>query len=84
MNIDKGIIVNIILVIHMALTGLALIKLFRLKNAKGGLVITSLLVLMIPILGPSGLILYLDNLFKKQEKEAKKTNTRSFPKNKRK
>lgn len=73
MDIDKGIIVNIALIIHMALTGIALIRLFKLKNATGGLVITSLLVLMIPILGPSGLIVYLNNLLKKQEEKKKPT-----------
>lgn len=71
MNIDKGILVNIALLIHLALTGLALMKLFRLKNATGGLVIISVFVMIIPILGPSGLIIYLDKL---QKKEAKKTN----------
>lgn len=79
MDIDKEIIVNIALVIHMALTGIALIRLFKLKNATGGLVILSILSLMIPILGPSGLIVYLNTLLKKQDKEKKNTKQYSFP-----
>lgn len=88
MDIDKEIIVNIILVIHMALTGLALLKLFRLKHATGGLVILSLLSLVVPILGPSGLIVYLNMRYKKQQKEEKRSinktsATKSKSKNKR-
>lgn len=71
MDLEKTTIINIVLFIHLALTGLALMRLFRLKNATGGLVITSLIVLMIPILGPSGLIIYLDKKYKKQQKNQK-------------
>lgn len=78
MDIDKEIIVNIALVIHMALTGIALIRLFKVKNATGGLVILSLLSMMIPVLGPSALIVYLNNLIKKQEHEKKNTKQYSF------
>lgn len=74
MDLDKGTLVNIVILIHMALTGMALMKLFRLKNATGGLVILSILIMMIPILGPSALIAYYNKLYTKQEKEAKKKN----------
>lgn len=66
MDLDKALLVNIALVIHMALTGLAMIQLFRLKNTTVGVVIITFLALMIPIIGPSALILYLKNLNKKK------------------
>lgn len=68
MDIDKEIIVNLVLGIHMVLIGIALFRLFRLKSATGGLVIISLLVMMIPILGPSGLIAYYNKLYEKEMK----------------
>lgn len=70
MDLDKATLVNIVLLIHMALTGLALLRLFRLKNVTVGLVVTSLLIMAIPIIGPSGLIIYFN---KKYEKENSKT-----------
>lgn len=78
MDIDKTTLVNIVLLIHMALTGIALLRLFRLKNATVGLVVTSMLAMMIPILGPSGLIVYLNKRYEKQQKEDVKKNARSL------
>ena len=71
MDIDKGILVNIVLLIHMALTGIMLFRLFKLKNATGGQLILTFLALTIPIIGPSALIAYYNKLSKKQEKVSK-------------
>lgn len=78
MDIDKSILVNIVLLIHMALTGLALVRLFRLKNATVGLVVISILTMMIPILGPSALIVYLNKKHEKQQKEETNKNAKSI------
>ncbi len=78
MDIDKSILVNIVLLIHMALTGLALVRLFRLKNATVGLVVISILTMMIPILGPSALIVYLNKKYEKQQKEETNKNAKSI------
>lgn len=78
MDLDKTTLVNIVLLIHMALTGMALLRLFKLKNATGGLVIISLLAMMIPILGPSGLIVYLNKKYEQQQKEEAKKNAKPF------
>jgi len=67
--VDNTIIFNIALVIHMALTGLALTQLFKLKNTTGGVIIITFLALMIPILGPSGLIIYFKHLKKIRDKK---------------
>lgn len=66
---DNTIIFNIALVIHMALTGLALTQLFKLKNTTGGVIIITFIALMIPILGPSGLIVYFKYLRKNRDKQ---------------
>lgn len=76
MDIDKGILVNLILAIHMILMGIALMRLFKLKNATGGLVIISIFIMMIPIVGPSGLITYYNRLYIKKQKETNKTSSR--------
>lgn len=78
MNIDKGILVNIVLLIHMTLTGIMLFRLFKLKNTTGGQLILTFVALTIPILGPSALIVYYNNLTKKQLKTPNsKTNQSS-------
>ena len=65
---DKALLVNIALLIHMALTGIMLFRLFKLKNATGGQLFMTLLGLMIPILGPSVLIVYYNKQLEKKEK----------------
>lgn len=75
MDIDKGILVNLVLGIHMILMGLALIRLFRLKSSTVGLVIISLIVMMIPVLGPSALIAYYSRLYDRKQKEIAKPNS---------
>lgn len=89
MDIDKGLLVNIVLLIHMALTGIMLFRLFKLKNATGGQLILTFIALTIPVIGPSALIAYYNNLSKKQqiaEQNNKKPMTyrSSKPKGKRK
>lgn len=69
MELDKATLVNIALMIHMALTGMMLFKLFKLKNATGGQLIISFIALVVPIIGPSALVYYYDNLLKKKQKE---------------
>lgn len=69
MDIDKSILVNIVLLIHMALTGIMLIRLFKLKNATVGQLIMTFIGLMIPVLGPSALILYFTHQVKKKDQE---------------
>lgn len=66
---DKALLVNLVLLIHMALTGIMLFRLFKLKNATGGQLILTFLGLMIPVLGPSALIVYYSNETKKRQKE---------------
>lgn len=82
---DKAVLVNIVLVIHMALTGIMLFRLFKLKNATGGQLILTFIGLMVPVIGPSALILYYDKLLKKKkaEEEKKKTPVARVPRNKR-
>ncbi|MGN0004136.1 MAG: hypothetical protein ACI35V_11955 [Sphingobacterium composti] len=64
---DKALLVNIVLLIHMALTGIMLFRLFKLKNATGGQLILTFVALTIPILGPSALIAYYNKETKKQK-----------------
>lgn len=72
---DKGLLVNIVLLIHMALTGIMLFRLFKIKNATGGQLILTFIALTIPVIGPSALIAYYNNLAKKQQlAEANKKN----------
>ncbi|MCA5006648.1 hypothetical protein [Sphingobacterium bovistauri] len=76
MNIDKALLVNIVLLIHMALTGIMLFRLFKLKNATGGQLVLTFLGLMIPVIGPSALIVYYNNFAKKSDNNKPKvTNT---------
>lgn len=67
MDINKGLLVNIVLMIHMALTGIMLFRLFKLKNATGGQLILTFIALTIPVIGPSALIAYYNNQAKKQQ-----------------
>ncbi len=84
MNLDKALLVNIALMIHMALTGIMLFKLFKLKNATGGQLILSFIALIVPILGPSALVYYYDLQLKKKEKEelTAKKQSQTFKKKK--
>jgi len=75
MDIDNGTLFSIVLLIHMALTGIALMRLFRLKTATLGFVVLSLLALMIPIIGPSALIVYFDRIYNKEQKEKQNTSS---------
>ena len=75
MDIDKKILVNIVLFIHMALTGIMLFRLFRLKNATGGQLILTFIALTIPVIGPSALIAYYNHQAKKLEKNSNITGT---------
>ncbi|TDQ82583.1 hypothetical protein [Sphingobacterium yanglingense] len=70
MQIDKATLVNIVLLIHMALTGIMLFRLFKLRNATGGQLILTFLALTVPVLGPSVMIWFYN---KQLEKVAKKT-----------
>lgn len=70
MQIDKTTLVNIVLLIHMALTGIMLFRLFKLKNATGGQLILTFLALTVPVLGPSVMIWFYN---KQLEKATKKT-----------
>lgn len=85
---DKAILVNIVLLIHMALTGIMLFRLFKFKSVTGGQLILTFVALIIPVLGPSGLIYYYNHLAKKQQAEAEKRKKPTKPnfnnKNKRK
>jgi len=67
MDINKGLLVNIVLLIHMALTGIMLFRLFKLKNATGGQLILTFIALTIPVIGPSALIAYYNNQAKKKQ-----------------
>lgn len=67
MEIDKRLLVNIVLLIHLALTGIMLFRLFKTKNATGGQLILTFVALTVPVLGPSALIVYYNNLAKRQE-----------------
>lgn len=64
---DKALLVNIVLLIHMALTGIMLFRLFKLKNATGGQLILTFIALTIPVIGPSALIAYYNSQAKKQQ-----------------
>lgn len=74
MEFDKAILVNIILLIHMALIGIALFRLFKLKSATGGQLITTFLAFMIPILGPSIMIWYYNKQLEKKAQQIHKSN----------
>lgn len=78
MNMDKGLLVNIVLLIHLALTGLMLFRLFKTKNATGGQLILTFIALTIPVLGPSALIVYYNNLAKKQERAYANKKTMAY------
>jgi len=52
----------------MALTGLMLFHLFKLKSIQLGKLILTFVALLIPILGPSALILYYQRQPKQQKK----------------
>jgi hypothetical protein len=55
----------------MALTGIMLFRLFKLKNATGGQLILTFLALTVPVLGPSVMIWFYN---KQLEKAAKNTS----------
>ena len=78
MELDKATLVNIVLLIHMALTGIMLFRLFKLNNATGGQLIITFLALVIPVLGPS-IMIWIFN--KELEKKSKRT-INSAPKKK--
>ncbi|SKB98924.1 hypothetical protein SAMN05660841_03466 [Sphingobacterium nematocida] len=80
MELDKATLVNIVLLIHMALTGIMLFRLFKLNNATGGQLIITFLALVIPVLGPS-IMIWIFN--KELEKKSKRT-INSAPKKKKK
>lgn len=65
MQLDKATLVNIVLLIHMALTGIMLFRLFKLKNATGGQLIITFLALMVPVLGPSVMIWFYNRQLEK-------------------
>ncbi len=67
MDLDKELLVTIALSIHFILTGMALMQLYKLKSTTGGVVISSIFAFMIPVVGPSGLIIYLKKLHKQNE-----------------
>lgn len=69
MEFDKVTLVNIVLLIHMALTGIMLFRLFKLKSVTGGQLIITFLALIIPVLGPSTMIWVFN---KELEKKTKK------------
>lgn len=69
---DKVILVQIVLSIHFILMGIMLFRLFKLKNAKGVHVILTLIIAIIPVVGPSGLIVYFNRLLKEESKNASK------------
>ncbi|WP_164108598.1 MULTISPECIES: hypothetical protein [Sphingobacterium] len=82
MEFDKATLVNIVLVIHMALTGIMLFRLFKLNSATGGQLIITFLALIIPVLGPS-IMIWIFN--KELEKKSKKNlNSGSTKKSKKK
>lgn len=64
MEISKATLTSIVLLIHMALTGIMLFRLFKLKQANGGQLIITFFALMIPIIGPSAMIYYYDKKLK--------------------
>ncbi|MCY4781163.1 hypothetical protein ORI89_15990 [Sphingobacterium sp. UT-1RO-CII-1] len=68
---DKVILVQIVLSIHFILMGIMLFRLFKLKSATGGQVILALIIAIIPVIGPSGLIVYFNRLLKEEAKTAK-------------
>ena len=72
---NKELLINIVLLIHMALTGIMLFRLFKLKNATGGQLILTFLALAIPVLGPSLLIVYYNKIAKQQQATPIKKNT---------
>lgn len=78
MELDRATLVNIILLIHMTLTGIMLFHLFKLKNTTGGQLITTFLALMIPVLGPSVMIWF----YERKLKAITKTEQKLQPKNK--
>lgn len=80
MELDKATLVNIVLLIHMALTGIMLFRLFKLNNATGGQLIITFLALVIPVLGPSIMIW----IFNKELEKKSKRPINSAPKKKKK
>ena len=79
MEIDKALLVNIVLLIHMALTGIMLFRLFKLKNATDTQLILTFLALAIPVIGPSALIVYYNSQAKKIVKEERNKKTSLHP-----
>lgn len=75
MEFDKASLVNIVLLIHMALIGIALFRLFKLKTTTGGQLIITLLVLMIPVIGPSIMIWFYNKQLEKASKQIKNSTT---------
>ncbi|MBL1408161.1 hypothetical protein [Sphingobacterium faecale] len=74
MQVDKATLVNIVLLIHMALTGIMLFRLFKLKNATGGQLIITFLALILPVIGPSAMIWFYNRQIKMSaEKNSKKS-----------
>lgn len=71
---DKVILVQIVLSIHFILMGIMLFRLFKLKSATGGQVILALVIAIIPVIGPSGLIVYFNRLLKEEAKASKTPN----------
>ena len=71
---DKVILVQIVLSIHFILMGIMLFRLFKLKSATGGQVILALVIAIIPVIGPSGLIVYFNRLLKEEAKTSKTPN----------
>lgn len=76
-KMDNALLVNIVLLIHMVLTGMMLFRLFKLKNATGGQLIITFIALTIPIIGPSALLAYYNKEAKKQNNNQTKTVTAS-------
>lgn len=76
MELSKATLVNIVLLIHMALTGIVLFRLFKLKSATGGQLIITFLALMIPVLGPSLMIWVYNKQLEKASKQINNSNPR--------
>lgn len=83
MEFDKATLVNIVLVIHMALTGIMLFRLFKLKSATGGQLIITFLALVIPVLGPSTMIWLFNKELEKASKQTPNSNPAKKSKKKR-
>ncbi|AIM35733.1 hypothetical protein KO02_02840 [Sphingobacterium sp. ML3W] len=82
MDASKLALVQLVTMIHFALMGIALFRLFRLKDVTGGFVMLSILGMCVPILGPFGLILVVNKKKKEVDKEAAQKRIPSTPKKK--